>query len=40
MAESSHDAKVPKQATKDRAGRVLYQGGESVFGEFEDVGVL
>ena len=32
--------KVERIQVRDRAGRVLYEGGESVFGEFEDVGVL
>jgi hypothetical protein len=32
--------RVERIRVRDRAGRVLYQGGESVFGEFDDVGVL
>jgi hypothetical protein len=32
--------KVERIRVRDRVGRVLYQGGESVFGEFDDVGVL
>jgi hypothetical protein len=32
--------KVERIRVRDRAGRVLYQGRESVFGEFDDVGVL
>lgn len=33
-------AKVERIRVRDRTGRVLYQGGESIFGEFDDVGVL
>jgi hypothetical protein len=32
--------KVERIRVRDWTGRVLYQGGESVFGEFEDPGVL
>lgn len=32
--------KVERIRVRDRAGRVLYQGRESVFGEFDDVGLL
>lgn len=34
------DEKVELVRVRDRAGRVLYRGRETVFGEFEDVGVL
>jgi hypothetical protein len=34
------DEKVEFVRARDRTGKVLYQGRESVFGEFEDVGVL
>jgi hypothetical protein len=32
--------KVERIRVRDHAGRVLYRGRESVFGEFDDVGVL
>jgi hypothetical protein len=34
------DHKVELVRARDRTGRVLYQGRETVFGEFDDVGVL
>ena len=34
------DEKVELVRVRDRTGRVLYQGRETVFGEFDDVGVL
>ncbi len=33
-------AKVERIRVRDRAGRVLYRGRETVFGEFDDVGLL